>query len=136
MRGGGAVEVLRCRFRNGDPALPIRHDVRAALRRSAHLGPGGDWLGDTLLVVSELVQNVSQHTGSHGELVVEVEPRIVRIEVGDTSTTVPRVRPATVDGVGGRGLSLIEALCQQWGVRTCPAGKIVWVQLVTAAGIA
>lgn len=127
------MEVLRRRFRHGDPALPLRHSARAALR-----GPEGDqrdeeWIGDVLVVISELVQNVNQHTCGAGELVVAVTPGSVRVEVGDTSTTVPRAGSPDARLAGGRGLLLIEAVSREWGVRTCVDGKTVWVELVSVA---
>jgi anti-sigma regulatory factor (Ser/Thr protein kinase) len=121
------MEVIRRRFRNGDPAQPLRHSARHALRQSACNGADADWIDDVVLVISELVQNVSQHTHGPGELVVSVEPGMVLVEVGDSDTTTPDTRRA--DGDGGRGLLLIEAVSRKWGVRTCPSGKVVWAQV-------
>ncbi len=86
-----------------------------------------------LIVLSELVQNVSQHTGGHGELVVTLDGATVLVEVGDTSTTVPHVCRTDPYQAGGRGLQVIDAICRQWGVRTCPTGKVVWARLPTGA---
>ena len=94
--------------------------------------PDPEWVDDALLVISELVQNVSQHTRSAGKLIITIEPGAVLIEVGDTSTTVPQPRHPGPSQAGGRGLLLIDAISQQWGINTCPAGKAVWVRLATS----
>ena len=126
---GRTVEVLRRRFRNGEPASPLRHSARAALLRSACDDPDAEWIDDVLIVISELVQNVSQHTRGDGELVVTVAPGTVVVEVGDTSTSIPRARRPDANHAGGRGLLLIEAISQEWGVRSCRNGKTVWAEL-------
>ena len=125
----GTVELLRRQFRHGEPALPLRHSARDALQLSVGDKPDADWIDDVLIVISELVQNVSQHTRSHGELVLSIEAGTLLVEVGDTSTTVPHTRGPDPLRAGGRGLWLIEAISQQWGVRTCRDGKVVWARL-------
>ena len=123
------VELLRHQFRHGEPALPLRHSARSALQRSADGKPDAGWIDDVLIVISELVQNVSQHTHSDGELIITIQPGTVLVEVGDSSTIVPRTQRPNPLQAGGRGLRLVDAISQQWGVRTCPEGKVVWAQL-------
>jgi hypothetical protein len=129
---GNTMEVVRSRFDNGDPAQPLRHSARSALRESAAVDPDAEWIDDVLIVISELVQNVSQHTRSGGELILSIDADTVLVEVGDGSTTTPRTTRPDSQRDGGRGLLLIEAMSRQWGVRTCPLGKVVWARL--AAG--
>jgi anti-sigma regulatory factor (Ser/Thr protein kinase) len=126
---GSVREVVRRRFRNGEPALPLRHTARDALCESARAEAGAEWIDDTLLVISELVQNVSKHTHTDGELVVSLDADTVLVEVGDGCTTGPRLEPPDANRLGGRGLHLIEAVAVQWGVRMCPDGKVVWARL-------
>ena len=123
------MQLIRRLFRHGEPALPLRHDTRDALRNANADDPDAEWIDDALIVISELVQNVTQHTDSHGELTVTLRSDTVLIEVGDTSTVTPQPRNPGPDRIGGRGLLLIAAVSQQWGVRSCPNGKIVWVEL-------
>ncbi|QMU75145.1 ATP-binding protein [Streptacidiphilus sp. PB12-B1b] len=58
----------------------------------------------------------------------------VRVEVSDACSAVPVVRGADEPEVadGGRGLVLVEALAQAWGVEllTHGIGKTVWFELV------
>ncbi|MEU0374039.1 ATP-binding protein [Streptomyces sp. NPDC006283] len=62
----------------------------------------------------------------------------LRIEVSDTRTErlpllVPE--PATPDAESGRGLLLVDALADDWGVTPRPVGKTVWAT-VSARAIA
>jgi hypothetical protein len=85
---------------------------------------GDDLTSTAQLVLTELVTNVYQHAPGPHEVILRCLADRVRIEVGDTSTTVP----------GGHryGLGLIDALSVRWGVSVRPAGKIVWVELLVA----
>jgi anti-sigma regulatory factor (Ser/Thr protein kinase) len=125
----GSAELLRHQFHYGEPARPMRHSARDALRRALGDDHDEDCIDDVLIVISELVQNVGQHTHSHGELIVTIEADTVLVEVGDTSTTVPHVCRTDANRSGGRGLQVIDTICQQWGVRTCHRGKVVWARL-------
>ncbi len=62
----------------------------------------------------------------------------MRIEVADTrGERWPRARPAgnagnDGDGEGGRGLLVVEALADAWGVTERNVGKVVWADLTVA----
>nr|WP_084265252.1 ATP-binding protein [Actinomadura macra] len=84
------------------------------------------------IVVTELVTNSYKHVG-FGHIVVRIfrEERsgLVRIEVWDQGVGLPVVRPADDQAVSGRGLPLVSALVQEWGVRPLlEEGKVVWVR--------
>jgi hypothetical protein len=123
------TEVVRRRFPHGDPAMPLRHTAREALLEELGEADSTTLLGDVLVVISELVQNVTQHTDGDGELIVSLVTGSVLVEVGDTDPAFPLPKAADPLGDGGRGLRLIAALARDWGVRTCPRGKVVWAQL-------
>jgi anti-sigma regulatory factor (Ser/Thr protein kinase) len=125
------VQVLRAQFRNGEPASPLRHATRDALVRDLP-GCDDDVVEDALVVISELVQNVSQHTSSDGELVVSVAGGDVLIEVHDDDPQLPRPRQPDEHRIGGRGLLLVGRMAETWGVRTRGTGKTVWALLPTA----
>lgn len=95
------------------------------------------------LVVSELVTNaVLAMTGPDGRPRYEdavsglpvVHVRLssdharVLVEVWDRSTQAPTVGPVALDEESGRGLMLVEALCERWGWAVVPGwyGKVVW----------
>jgi hypothetical protein len=56
----------------------------------------------------------------------------VVVEVHDGSTDVPFARHPEAWEVSGRGLALIDAICERWGVRETTHGKIVWARLSIA----
>lgn len=88
-------------------------------------------LDDILLCVSELTTNSVVHGAPPGGRIllrVERHPTLVRVEVHDGGSGMP-IRREPQDGVeGGRGLLLVSAVADHWGVteRQGP-GKCVWV---------
>jgi hypothetical protein len=125
---GQEVEIMRRTFDHGDPAGPLRHS--AQVRLTPWLT--SDDLDDAMVVVSELVQNVTQHTSGGGELVVIVQPGAVLIEVRDHSPVLPKVQPPDGKRLGGRGLLLVVGVTRAWGALPTPQGKVVWARLATA----
>ncbi|MFE0138646.1 ATP-binding protein [Streptomyces sp. NPDC059037] len=87
---------------------------------------------NVLLVLSELVTNAVVH----GEGSVHVTMRRVypglHIEVTDESTTAPLLAPVPldVDDVHGRGLHLVDAFCDLWGIKD--DGKTTWARFYAA----
>ncbi|TLS45930.1 ATP-binding protein [Streptomyces montanus] len=60
----------------------------------------------------------------------------LRIEVTDTrgDRPVPRPQPPSPEAESGRGLVLVEALADRWGVTSGPAPrKTVWAELTFGA---
>ncbi|MER5306843.1 ATP-binding protein [Streptomyces sp. NPDC002773] len=87
-------------------------------------------------VVAELAANAVTHGrvgGRDFRLVLRRSATVLRIEVTDTrADALPRLRPASPDGGGGggRGLVLVEALADRWGVGLGPVPqKTVWAEL-------
>ncbi|MET9507270.1 ATP-binding protein [Streptomyces flavidovirens] len=88
-------------------------------------------------VVAELAANAVTHGHVPGR---DFEVRLlllrggrVRVEVADTrGERWPRARPGG-DGEGGRGLLMVEALAEAWGVTERNVGKVVWADLTVTA---
>ncbi|HYN94219.1 MAG TPA: ATP-binding protein [Pilimelia sp.] len=123
------VDDIRMPLEHGTPASRVRRVAERAL-----LGWGlADRSDDVLLVATELVQNVTKHTDDGGELRLSLCADTILIEVTDTSTRLPRVRPIDRRRHGGRGMLIIAAVARRWG--THPAawagrtGKVVWAEL-------
>ncbi|MGW7412014.1 ATP-binding protein [Streptomyces sp. NPDC054863] len=101
-----------------------------------------DWLVDEQglecaeLVVSELVTNAVRVPVPRGRL-VEVRALytpaadLLALEVSDAGDGVPEVRVPEDDGTSGRGLLLVQALAERWGVRKRAGGvgKTVWAEM-------
>jgi anti-sigma regulatory factor (Ser/Thr protein kinase) len=86
---------------------------------------------DARLVVSELVENVVVHTTGGGELRLCLEAEELVIEVSDASPALPRVfTDVGTDRCHGRGMRLVDAIADRWGVYpNGQGGKVVWVRL-------
>jgi anti-sigma regulatory factor (Ser/Thr protein kinase) len=87
-------------------------------------------LGDIAMIVSELVTNAVRAGAQSIEVSLTLTNSVLRIEVTDTAPGWPTVRSANADDATGRGLPLVAAIAQQWGVDPHqPTGKHVWATL-------
>ncbi|MGW0879939.1 ATP-binding protein [Streptomyces sp. NPDC002671] len=91
-------------------------------------------------VVAELASNAVRHGRVRGRdfrLGLELrDDGTLRIAVTDArGDRVPRLPdPVTEDAEGGRGLLIVAAYSDRWGVEEAPAGaKTVWAELVPGA---
>ncbi|WP_246192549.1 ATP-binding protein [Kitasatospora atroaurantiaca] len=107
----------------------VRHRLRAALSLW-----GVPELADTAeLLASELVTNALVHTGRGAvfDAVLTPEQRL-RIEVQDGAARLPGRRTPAEYATSGRGLLLVEALADDWGVQLRGDGKVTWFELEAA----
>lgn len=79
------------------------------------------------LLVSELASNAVQHARSAFSVGMTQHGHSITVAVADESGVQPRVREPSVDG--GRGLRIVEALAEEWGVRDRHPGKTVFFRL-------
>jgi anti-sigma regulatory factor (Ser/Thr protein kinase) len=86
--------------------------------------------GDVELLATETATNAMRHAGTDATVIVRYLGDRVRVEVGDGSTELPHVRRTKTDELGGRGLSLLEALSARWGVIRTVGGKRVWFEVM------
>jgi anti-sigma regulatory factor (Ser/Thr protein kinase) len=87
--------------------------------------------GDVELLSTEIATNAMRHAGTHATLIVRYLGDRIRVEVGDGSSVLPRMRVAGESDQGGRGLPLVEALSSSWGVIETVDGKRVWFEVAT-----
>jgi anti-sigma regulatory factor (Ser/Thr protein kinase) len=78
------------------------------------------------LLASELVTNAVLHAHSEMTLGVVSRDSSVLIAVSDHSPLVPAERRASLVAEHGRGITLVAAIAQTWGVTAQPGGKIIW----------
>ncbi|WP_411572832.1 ATP-binding protein, partial [Streptomyces acidiscabies] len=116
---------LRRRLERADlGAVP---DARHALRELLHTWgkPGRSDIAE--LLTSELVTNALLHTDDDAVLTATVGPEGLHVEVRDFVDRLPEPEaPHADDGTNGRGLLLVQALADAWGVRPHGIGKAVW----------
>ncbi|MCX5605958.1 ATP-binding protein [Streptomyces phaeochromogenes] len=115
---------------SGDVLCSLRRTVRAELRSWGLSG-----LADEAeLVVTELATNVLKHVGegSAATLVLESCALGIRVEIHDTSHTVPLLAEAGCTAECGRGLHLLAEMARDWGAIATASGKAVWCELPLA----
>lgn len=113
-----------------------RHRMRDQLRRG---GVSESVIDDAVLILSELLSNACKHGRPLGDALAgdgdvraawRVDPggRLV-VEVTDGGgPTRPAPATPSVTAHGGRGLNIISALADDWGVRDDALGEVtVWV---------
>lgn len=103
----------------------------AVLGQTTGLGPAAR--GSAELLVSELVTNAVRHGRPGVALGVSVSPDVVRVSVHDSGPKLPRLpagRPDATSG-SGRGLLIVDAIADAWGVEPDRAGsgKAVWFEV-------
>lgn len=86
-----------------------------------------DRVDDVALLTSELVTNAVTHARSAADVTLRRDGRAVRVEVRDRDVAPPRKRRP--DERGGRGLHLVEAIADRWGIETRHPGKVVWFEI-------
>ncbi|WP_411075200.1 ATP-binding protein [Streptomyces sp. cmx-4-7] len=114
--------------REPQSAVAARRLVRAALT----VWGLESLIDDATLVVTELVSNAVDHGRLPSIRVLVSRPSANRVRVGvvDRSKTVPVLRTdSNGDQLRGRGLVLVDALTEQWGIELYRWGKQVWAEL-------
>ncbi|MFH8617161.1 ATP-binding protein [Streptomyces sp. NPDC017979] len=113
-------------------ARAVRHAAEQWL--AEHLTPeerrDGDLLPTAALLIAELAANAALHgrvRGREARLVAVLSAEELWVEVTDARGERLPVLRADADGESGRGLMLVDALADDWGVLPHrPGGKTVW----------
>ncbi|MEU6221940.1 PAS domain S-box protein [Streptomyces sp. NPDC047022] len=94
----------------------------------------GSWgcaksVDDARLLLSEILTNAVQH--AQGPISVHAcrTDTDLTVEISDRSPHLPQPRVAAEDEESGRGLLLVRALADGWGVRPTDDGKTTWFSL-------
>jgi len=128
------LQICRIRLTAGPAAAAeARGQVRAVIR---------DWdvpvdASTAVLLTSELVTNAIRHEVSGTiTLTIACPCGQLRIDVHDSSYSLPVVLEAAADAEAGRGLMLVATLSDEWGFYRTPAGKAVYFTLAFAPNVA
>jgi anti-sigma regulatory factor (Ser/Thr protein kinase) len=105
-------------------------ELRAALRAGlAGQGVDADTADDLTLVLSELVGNGLRHGEPPLHLVATMRGDRTRIQVTDGGRRTLQVEDVDSLGEGGRGLGIIAALSDDWGLEHLPGrGTVAWAE--------
>jgi anti-sigma regulatory factor (Ser/Thr protein kinase) len=116
--------------------LPCDQMAPGAVRRALADRADSRWfMGDVMLVASELVANAVVHSGCRSDDVVSVElrmrPDAVLCSVSDPHRTSDVADLAPEDQViGGFGLRMVEELAERWGTERERDGRYrVWAEV-------
>jgi anti-sigma regulatory factor (Ser/Thr protein kinase) len=127
----------------------VPHHARGARlarhRLAGELSPvvSAELLADAVAVIAELVGNAIRHAQALPGDVIRVAWRVrtngtlhlleVRVTDGGAGAE-PRQRDVGVDSIDGRGLAIVSALADSWGVERDGLGQSVWAQLSAPRG--
>jgi anti-sigma regulatory factor (Ser/Thr protein kinase) len=112
------------------PADPARvGQVRRWLAACVGDEAGAETLETLSLLASEVITNAVLHAATPVTVSVEREDARVRVCVTDQLAEVPSIAEFTADRSGGRGMGLIDALADDWGVDVALGAKTVWFEL-------
>ena len=138
-----AILVARVRPQVGRPGAhrlpfePVPESAGLTRGFTAGVLQGAGWgeQADTAgLLVSELVTNAIRHACGPCALVVAFDGDTVEVSVEDGDPRVPVARDAGGHEEDGRGLLLLGALADDWGVRPLAQGKATWFVLRASPG--
>lgn len=112
--------------------VPVPESIRTARRFltcTLRAWREDELVADAELVVSELASNAIRHARSPFRVSVTRVGARVRVSVEDLGAGLPREIGQSLDGVSGRGIALVAALAESWGVVRGDDGKTVWAEL-------
>ncbi|CDR10353.1 signal transduction histidine kinase regulatingcitrate/malate metabolism [Streptomyces iranensis] len=89
----------------------------------------GETVETVELLASEVIANAVLHSSGPCDVVVTRNAERLRVEVTDTDPTLPSAVAAGPNDESGRGLWLVEALADAWGVRLESEGKTTWFEI-------
>jgi anti-sigma regulatory factor (Ser/Thr protein kinase) len=94
-----------------------------------------DVIDSVAVMVSELATNSVRHAASAFTLSIERDHRQVRVAVTDDGDRLPSLRVPDPRDHSGRGLQIVRALADEWGVTESVGrpGKTVWFVLALRA---
>jgi two-component sensor histidine kinase len=112
------------------PVPTAAREARSFVRAGASF-LGSDQLQDLLTLTSELVTNAVLHARTKLDVALVVTDAAVLVCVGDESSGRPESPPPADHQENGRGMMLVRALADDWGVlaEKSSEGKAVWFLL-------
>ena len=110
-------------------------EARRMVRRLLTDAGRRDLLEPASLLVSEVVTNALEHSGTTIDVSMALRDDGVLVEVGDGSRHMPARRHYAPTASTGRGLALLDETATAWGVVPGVRGKTVWFQVDSSATV-
>ncbi len=121
---GGALQGRRATFQ---PVLSSAAAARALLREVLDQADRSEWLEAGELAISEVVTNAILHAHTEIDVLIDVQPDRVFVEVRDHSPVLPAQRDYDDEATTGRGMGLVAAITLECGVQSLGQdGKVTW----------
>ena len=130
-RGGTSLSTRRLLVEPVAEAVPA---ARALLRGLLDAGPLASRFEDGALALSELVTNAVLHGRGPIVVTLSADDEVLRVEVADANPVSPSFSMLDQTAVTGRGLLLIGAVSDRWGVEPSADGKAVWFEISAGRG--
>ncbi|MFI2223222.1 ATP-binding protein [Streptomyces fradiae] len=129
-RDQGIPGAARLTRRIGAGDLGAVAGVRGALRELWAHRVADDPAYTAELLTTELVTNALIHTVYGAVVTATLDGDVLRVEVRDFAPEPPDpYLPVSEERTHGRGLLLVQALADAWGMRDQGIGKVVWFEL-------
>jgi anti-sigma regulatory factor (Ser/Thr protein kinase) len=110
------------------PGVPTGVSAARRFVREALAGEDAEIVDAVELMTSELASNCVRHADSDFEVAIRCRDPIT-IEVHDRGGGTPQVLSPPPDQPSGRGLAIVQAMSDRWGVIPASEGKTVWFAL-------
>lgn len=113
-----------------DPRASALRTARTLVHETcAAAGVDAETADSAVVLTSETVTNAFIHGRSAARVTVTVNLAAVRVELGDSSDRRPVTPEHDLTALGGRGMQMVRALADDWGVRDECHGKTVWFEV-------
>lgn len=128
----GAASRVRTLSVDPDPAAVrgARHELDRWLRAQGR----AEQADTASLLLSELLTNVVLHARTRATVRITLDGDCLRVVVSDGAPGLPTRRRPSSDSVTGRGLLIVDAMSDSWGVEPDSSGKSVWFELTGGGG--
>jgi anti-sigma regulatory factor (Ser/Thr protein kinase)/anti-anti-sigma regulatory factor len=123
---------IRVRLR---PVPDACRQVRQVVTQACAAWQQKELTATAALIATELVANVVRHAHTTMEFTLGLRNGRLCVTVRDGSRHLPQAGDPDTADAGGRGLHLVRALTDSWGVLPTTDGKVVWTQFGTRVAV-